>query len=71
MRELGRVSARFLTGGASWTLLKDTLVVTMCNFLLTKVASEQFGTKLTMVIQHGMSEAESGRVPGLVKKERA
>ena len=62
--------ARFLTGGATWDYLRDTFVADACNLLITRVASEQYARKLSIVIEHGMTEAEAGRVPGLTKKER-
>lgn len=60
--------ARFLTGGITWVEFKDILVARICNFLLTRVASPQFSGKLTLVIEHGMAEAEAGNVPGLQKR---
>ena len=62
--------ASFLTGGATWDYLRDTFVADACNLLITRVASEQYARKLSIVIEHGMTEAEAGRVPGLAKKER-
>lgn len=61
--------SRFLTGGATWDDVRDNFVTDICNFLIMNVASRQFGTKLALVIEHGMTEAEAGKVPGLVKKD--
>lgn len=62
--------ARFLTGGATWDYLRDTFVADACNLLITRVASKQYARKFYLMIEHGMTEAEAGRVPGLIKKER-
>ena len=62
--------ASFLTGGATWDYLRNTFVADACNLLITRVASKQYARKLSIVLGHGMTEAEAGRVPGLAKKER-
>lgn len=61
---------RFLVGGATWGYLRDTFVADACTLLITRVASEQYARKLSILLGHGMTEAEAGRVPGLAKKER-
>ena len=62
--------ASFLTGGATLDYLRDTFVADACHLLITRVASEQYARKLSILLGHGMTEAEAGRVPGLAKKER-
>ena len=70
MKQTIRAFARFLTGRATWDYLRNTFVADACSLLVTRVASEQYARKLSLVIEHGMTEAEAGRVPGLTKKER-
>lgn len=62
--------ARFLTGGATWDYLRDTFVSDACSLLITRVASKQYARKFYLMLSHGMTEAEAGRVPGLVKREK-
>ena len=62
--------ASFLTGGATLDYLRDTFVADACHLLITRVASEQYARKLSILLGHGMTEAEAGRVPGLAKNGR-
>lgn len=48
-------------------MTKDTLVVKFCNFLLNTLVSKEYTSKFALVVEHGLREAEAGKVPGLEK----